>query len=119
MSFIYDIKTGKSHYVPYNGGVINGTHIVSPIAAVNSPQKTKKPVIYCCGPYPMARKTAFTAKKYGLECQVSLEALMACGTGACLGCAVAVRGNSKTIYKTACKDGPVFNAEEIIWQRQR
>ena len=61
-----------------------------------------------------------------IDCQVSLEEKMACGIGACLGCAVKVkrprascfapvRGKQDFIYKLACKDGPVFNANEIIW----
>ena len=46
-----------------------------------------------------------------IPCQVSLEERMGCGTGACLGCAV----KTKKGYRKACKDGPVFNAGEIIW----
>ncbi|MFA6349857.1 MAG: hypothetical protein WCY12_02890 [Candidatus Omnitrophota bacterium] len=36
---------------------------------------------------------------------------MSCGFGACLGCAV----NTIDGYKQVCKDGPVFDAQEIIW----
>jgi dihydroorotate dehydrogenase electron transfer subunit len=42
---------------------------------------------------------------------VSLEAHMACGIGACLGCVVL----TKTGYKRVCKDGPVFRADELEW----
>jgi len=67
--------------------------------------------IYSCGPHPMLKAVAEIAKKNKIECQVSLEAYMACGIGACLGCA------TETIcgYKMVCKDGPVFDFKEIKW----
>jgi dihydroorotate dehydrogenase electron transfer subunit len=67
--------------------------------------------IYSCGPCAMLKEVASLAKKKQVPCQISLEAYMACGIGACLGCAV----ETKSGYKMACKDGPVFNSEEIIW----
>lgn len=69
------------------------------------------PAVYACGPKPMLRATAAVAKRYGVKCQVLLEEYMACGVGACLGCAVETREG----YKMVCKDGPVFEASEIIW----
>jgi dihydroorotate dehydrogenase electron transfer subunit len=54
-------------------------------------------------------------KKY--NCQVSLEERMACGTGACMGCAVAIKENHTALaYKRVCTDGPVFNLEKVIWE---
>ncbi len=50
------------------------------------------------------------------SCQVSLEERMACGTGACMGCAVAIKDQKGTLnYKRVCADGPVFNLADIIW----
>ncbi len=43
--------------------------------------------------------------------QFSLEARMGCGFGACMGCAVEMRGGMRRI----CKDGPVFDRKEILW----
>lgn len=68
--------------------------------------------VYACGPNPMLRRVADMCEDEGLECEVSLEEEMACGIGACLGCAVKVRDGS---YKLACKDGPVFNAKKLSW----
>jgi len=62
--------------------------------------------IYACGPKAMLKAVAQIT-----NCQVSLEEIMACGVGACLGCAV----KTKDGYKMVCKDGPVFNSEDIIW----
>jgi dihydroorotate dehydrogenase electron transfer subunit len=73
--------------------------------------------IYCCGPKPMMKVVWGYAQEYGVPVQFSLEEYMACGIGVCLGCAVR---KSKTVadkpeYFMVCKDGPVFNAEEIDW----
>ena len=67
--------------------------------------------IFTCGPRPMLKEVSKVAKQHKIKCQVSLEELIACGVGVCLGCAV----NTKSGYKLVCKDGPVFNSDEIIW----
>lgn len=73
-------------------------------------------LVCACGPMPMLKNIAGIAKKHGKECYVSLEQRMACGVGACLGCAVAVkREDGSMTYQHVCKNGPVFNAEEVIW----
>ncbi len=71
-----------------------------------------KPVIYACGPNVMLLEIAKTAAANGIIAYVSLEEHMACGIGACLGCVV----KTKTGYKRVCKEGPVFDAAEIVWQ---
>ncbi|MCM1299366.1 MAG: dihydroorotate dehydrogenase electron transfer subunit, partial [[Eubacterium] siraeum] len=54
------------------------------------------------------------AKKYNVPCEVSLEQRMACGVGACVGCACNINRNGKNSVLRVCKDGPVFNAEEVV-----
>jgi dihydroorotate dehydrogenase electron transfer subunit len=68
-------------------------------------------LLYACGPKPMLEAVSKIAVDKSIKGYVSLEENMACGFGACLGCAV------KTIngYKRVCKEGPVFSMEEIIW----
>ena len=74
---------------------------------------------FACGPWPMLRTIANSAGPLGLPCQVSLEARMACGVGACLGCVV--KHNSlqpadhPSDYTRVCMEGPVFQAQEIAW----
>ena len=63
----------------------------------------------------MLKAVAALAKQYGVRCEVSLEQRMACGVGACLGCACRTQQEGKEVYKHVCKDGPVFNAEEVIF----
>ncbi|MGV8082527.1 MAG: dihydroorotate dehydrogenase electron transfer subunit [Coriobacteriia bacterium] len=68
-------------------------------------------LVCTCGPEIMERAIVRLAERYGVPCQVSLERLMACGIGACLSCVVTTRDG----LKRACVDGPVFSAEEVIW----
>lgn len=75
------------------------------------PLNAKRYTLYACGPRGMAKVLARVSRKHKISMQVSLDEYMACGTGACLGCAV----GTKTGYKLVCKDGPVFDAEEIVW----
>lgn len=68
--------------------------------------------IQVCGPKPMMVAVARYAKAKGVECEVSLENMMACGLGACLCCVEkTVQGNL-----CVCKDGPVFNIQKLLWQ---
>ncbi|MCX5697127.1 MAG: dihydroorotate dehydrogenase electron transfer subunit [Candidatus Omnitrophica bacterium] len=68
--------------------------------------------IYSCGPRPMLKEICRISNQYDIPAQVSLEEHMACGFGACLGCAV----NTIDGYKRVCKDGPVFEAANITWR---
>ncbi len=67
--------------------------------------------VYACGPKGMMRSAYERAHAAGARCWVSLETYMACGFGICLGCAV----KSVSGFRYVCTDGPVFDAEEIVW----
>ncbi|MBI5701220.1 dihydroorotate dehydrogenase electron transfer subunit [Candidatus Saganbacteria bacterium] len=67
--------------------------------------------IYSCGPFPMLRSIAQIAHEKQIDCQVSMEAFMACGIGVCYGCAIETQNG----YKMVCKDGPIFNTKDIKW----
>ncbi|MGD8961544.1 MAG: dihydroorotate dehydrogenase electron transfer subunit [Desulfobacterales bacterium] len=75
-------------------------------------RKNRPDVIFGCGPMDMLSCVAGIAAKHNVECQVSIETVMACGMGACLGCAVAARKNTHR-YLHACKDGPVFDTRYL------
>ena len=65
-----------------------------------------------CGPLPMMKAVARLAREKDMDCEVSLENMMACGLGACLCCVEkTVKGNV-----CVCKEGPVFNINELTWQ---
>jgi dihydroorotate dehydrogenase electron transfer subunit len=79
----------------------------------------QKTMIFACGPMAMLRTLAQRMVPLGIPCQVSIEERMACGVGACLGCAVDLHDRyGKTVKKSVCKDGPVFNIEDICWEQQ-
>jgi dihydroorotate dehydrogenase electron transfer subunit len=74
-------------------------------------QDKKPDMVYACGPHGMLICIIGIGRRTQAACQISIETLMACGLGACLGCAVD-RADQKG-YLHACMDGPVFNAREI------
>lgn len=72
--------------------------------------------VYACGPMPMLRGISALCKENGVKlCEISLEERMACGIGACLGCACKTKKNDEEYFAHVCKEGPVFNAEEVVW----
>ena len=70
-------------------------------------------VVYACGPESMLEQIHIYCQVKGLECQVSVESVMACGMGACLGCNIPAKNGG---YVHVCYEGPVFNAEELAWK---
>lgn len=70
--------------------------------------------VYCCGPHAMMAAVAAQCREAHVACEVSLEANMACGLGACLGCTV---HGSAGAYLHVCKKGPVVAAKEVLWSR--
>ena len=72
--------------------------------------------VFACGPKIMLKTTFEAAQAAGVSCWVSLEERMGCGLGACLTCATPIRDrDGNRVMKEACKDGPVFRGEEVIW----
>ncbi len=73
--------------------------------------------LYVCGPTPMMKRVQDLAQTYGFSAQASVENKMACGFGACVGCPVTIahpKPDGKK-YWLACKDGPVFPLNEIVF----
>lgn len=94
-------------YVSTDDGSAGTPGVVTQNLALEQPWD----VIYCCGPLPMMKAVAAVAKKRNIECEVSLENMMACGLGACLCCVEpTVKGNV-----CVCTDGPVFNINQLSW----
>jgi dihydroorotate dehydrogenase electron transfer subunit len=68
-------------------------------------------MVLCCGPEVMMKKVAEGCVRKKVAVYMSMERRMACGIGACLGCACnTIFGN-----KRVCKDGPVFSGRELVW----
>ena len=72
----------------------------------------ERAALYACGPEAMLKACARFAVKKKVQCWVSLEQIMGCGVGACMGCVV----KTKSGYSRVCTEGPVFDAGEIVWK---
>lgn len=101
-----DGSVGYQGYVTglFNRFMENRPHVADPETAC----------VCACGPVPMLNAVSKLSKKFNLTCYVSVESRMACGTGACLGCAVErIHTGGGNLYKRVCCDGPVFESGEI------
>ena len=72
-------------------------------------------LVICCGPTPMMRAVQKLCSEMEIECQLSLEARMGCGVGACNGCTVKVKDGADWQYRRVCVDGPVFQGKDVIF----
>ena len=75
-------------------------------------QQRRFDLIQSCGPTPMMKAVARYASQQGIDCEVSLENMMACGLGACLCCVEKTTEGNLCV----CKEGPVFNINRLLWQ---
>ena len=73
----------------------------------------KNPVFYTCGPHPMMKAVHELSVEKSAGCWVSMEQVMACGVGACMGCAIETRGDRP--FARVCADGPIFKSTLLVW----
>ena len=115
-----DIKAGfyagfadKPYFVdefkPYVGKIITSSEKKEGKFILDKINPDDYDLIYACGPNPMLK--ALCEKNNKARIQVSMEAHMGCGIGACLGCTVEDKNGD---FIRVCKDGPVFDAERIF-----
>lgn len=103
-------KLNIKSVIATDDGSLDKKGFVSDIVLKEIKNKKKPDKIYACGPNQMLKAVSLIAKKYKIDCQISLEEKMACGFGVCMGCTVM----TKTGNKLVCKDGPVFSAKEVF-----
>lgn len=80
-----------------------------------------RPDVLGCGSHAMMRATAQACARHGLRCFVLMEELMGCGLSVCRSCVCRVRetgpdGSEVWANRTACVDGPLFDAATIDWE---
>lgn len=111
-------RLGLETYVSTDDGTLGNA---GPVTRVLERELDRFPdaAVYACGPMPMLEAVNGICAARRVALQVSLEAFMACGVGACLGCVVEGAGHSEEDprYLCTCKEGPVFRAEELDWER--
>jgi dihydroorotate dehydrogenase electron transfer subunit len=108
---------GVEVHVSTDNGSAGHHGLVTDLLSSKLSAETKWNVL-SCGPYPMLKGVVELCKTKKYPCQVSMETMMACGISACLGCAVrssAQSTNKVEPYLHVCKDGPVFQANELEW----
>lgn len=105
-------KAGAKTLVATDDGTYGYHGLVTELA-----RKEEFEVIFACGPTPMLKAVKALAEEKNVPCYLSLEERMACGIGACLGCAVSLRqgpGQEDWHYGHVCKDGPVFDSRIVM-----
>lgn len=102
--FIYKVAT--------EDGSIGTKGLVTSI--LPDPSKTRIACAYACGPIGMMKAVLNWRGNAGFPYYVSVENKLGCGVGVCLGCSVPSIDGS---YVKTCKDGPVFNADTLDWNR--
>ena len=103
-----EFKRWGEVYISTEDGSEGEKGFVTQHSILNSPNDH----IACCGPQPMMKAVAAIAKSKGIDCEVSLENMMACGLGACLCC---VEDTADSGHVCVCKEGPVFNINRLKW----
>lgn len=78
-------------------------------------EKEKPDLLLACGPEIVLRQMQVLCREFSLPGQLSLEARMGCGLGACMVCSCKVQKSTGLEYLRCCADGPVFNAEEVLF----
>ncbi len=109
-------RLGVETYVSTEDGSLGERGLVTQVLEQKLAEPQKKSV-YACGPMPMIKAVEKICKSSAVPLQVSLEALMACGVGACLGCVVKGAGHTEETpsYLCTCKTGPVFKSGQLDW----
>lgn len=77
--------------------------------------QAEKYFVFACGPEGMLKAVSDYCIPHHIPCQLSLEEIMACGIGACQGCVCKVKGETGFDYVRVCREGPVFEAREVVW----
>ena len=89
--------------------------VTEPLECYLGSAETTPTAIYSCGPTAMMQAVDRIARAAGLPHQVSLEAPMACGFGVCLSCVVRLHEGTSWSYGRICREGPVFDSQQLAW----
>ena len=71
--------------------------------------------LFACGPNAMLKAVGDRAVKNDITAWLSMDRNMACGVGACLTCVIKRKTADGWEWARCCKDGPVFESREILW----
>ena len=107
---------GATVRISSDDGTLGHHGLVTELLEQELAATTDRVRVLCCGPEPMMERVAEICNRAGAACEVSLETPMACGIGICFSCVARVRqASGGWDYKRTCVDGPVFDAEKLVW----
>lgn len=78
----------------------------------------RRPELFACGPGGMLKAVASRALERGWTAWTSMDNNMGCGVGACLTCVLKVHDGDGWAWARACREGPVFEAREVVWEEE-
>ena len=79
--------------------------------------ETKNILIIACGPKPMLMALKKITLESSVQMKVLLEKRMGCGIGVCMSCVCRTKKNSEEGYSRVCTEGPLFDSNDIVWER--
>lgn len=106
-----------------DGGLGEKGLITQPLATALEKGFDSPVQIMACGPLALIKAVTRIGKDTGTPAQVSLENIMACGVGSCLGCVCEVtecgrNEHEETSYQRVCAEGPVFDSTSVVWKEE-
>lgn len=96
-----------------DGGVGTKGTVIDGLSEALKGLKGEKAHVYACGSKGMLKAVYEFCRSCLIPCQMLMESQMACGVGACQGCVIPTTSG----YKRVCKEGPVFQGDEILWEK--
>ncbi len=93
-----------------DGHIGHHGYVTDLLAAMLEGDDAASAVVYSCGPPPMLAAVGTMCNEAGVACELAMESPMACGYGACFGCAVPKSGGG---YLRLCVDGPVVRPDQV------
>jgi dihydroorotate dehydrogenase electron transfer subunit len=111
-------KLGVNLHTATDDGSRGKKGFVTSLLTAHLKKDHMKTRIFCCGPTPMLKAVSLIGSEFGVPCEASVEVPMACGFGACLGCAIKVKGAEPGSHRfaIACTEGPVFEGAKVLWE---
>ncbi len=106
----------ETHIATDDGSVGHHGFVTELLTHILETRELQNPIIYACGPDGMLRAITKIGLDYRIPTQLAMENRMGCALGVCLGCVCKVQMPGGGFeYQRVCTEGPVFNAEDIIW----
>ena len=106
----------ETHVATDDGSMGHHGFVTELLTHILETHELQNPIIYACGPDGMLRAVTKIALDYEVRTQLAMENRMGCALGVCLGCVCKVQmPDGGFEYQRVCTEGPVFNAENIIW----